>query len=119
MNNKEANDHVSNVLKITIQHNCSFMPSEHSSLILISEDISLRHIQVVQFEGFVSPPPSSPHSLHNSRHAVQAQPLNMSFSHDWLKDGPTAGPNRTFLRFMMLKEKMSLILWLTKQKKKK
>ena len=119
MNNKEANDHVSNVLKITIQHNCSFLPSEHSSLILISEDISLRHIQVVQFEGFVSQPPSSPHSLHNSRHAVQAQPLNMSFSHDWLKDGPTAGPNRTFLRFMMLKEKMSLILWLTKQKKKK
>lgn len=50
---------------------------------------------IVQFEKVISQTLSSPHSLYDSRHAIQVHPLTTSFSNNWLKNDPTAGPTRT------------------------
>lgn len=55
------------------------------------------------------------HSPRNSRYVIQAQPFRYFFPKRMVEGWFTARPIRTSLRFMMLKEKISLILWLTKK----
>lgn len=82
---------------------------------LIPEHFFLWQIYVVQFERSSHSLRLPLYSLYNSRHVVQARAIDTPFRSDWLKDDPEQDQSEISLRFMILKEKISLILWLTKQ----